>query len=269
MQEKKFNYGLIIFLVVLVILFIPIISDYIKNQNIITLSSEEITEKINNKESFIVYVGDLSKNQKKELRNIRDITKGTYSYDYNVYNSKESKTIKKMFGENIEVAVVIEGDIQKTYAKYDNKILEKDTNTYLLANITSDNRFYKVAKDFKDYKSIIKSDNVVMSVFGRESCSFCKKFEAVYNPVAEKYDVDIYYFDSDNYDSKEYSRIVNLDLTVPSKCSSTGKDFKLSEGFGTPLTIFTKDGEVIDCIGGYISRNDLIEKLKIVNMISE
>ena len=269
MKEKKINYGLIIFLIVLIILFIPIISDYIKNQNIITLSSEEISEKIANGESFIVYIGDLNKTRKKELRNIRDLTKGNYSYTYNVYNSKGGKAIKKLFGNKSEVAMIIEGDIQKLYDKYDYKIIEKDTNIYLLANINKENSSYKVAENFKEYKDIVKSEDVVMSVFGRESCSYCKKFEAVYNPVAEKYDVDIYYFDSDNYDSKEYEKIINLNLTVPAKCSSTGVDFKLSEGFGTPLTIFTKDGKVIDCIGGYIGRNDLIQKLKSVDMISE
>ena len=47
-----------------------------------------------------------------------------------------------------------------------------------------------------------------MAVFGRNTCFYCNKFKPVYNAVAEKYDLDIYYFDSDNYDSKEYSKII-------------------------------------------------------------
>ena len=72
-----------------------------------------------------------------------------------------------------------------------------------------------------------------------------------------------------SYDSSEYKKVVNLDLTVPSKCSSTGAEFKLSDGFGTPLTIFTENGKIIDCISGYVNRSALIEKLKSVKMISE
>ena len=269
MEEKKFNYGLIIFLVVLVILFIPIISDYIKTQNIEVLSSSEISKKIDEDESFVVFIGDVDKAKKKELRNFRDKTKNNYSYQYNVYNTKSSDDIKKLLGDNIEVAIVIEGDIQKTYAKYDKDTISKDVDKYLIAKITKANASYKVAKNFKSYKKIVKSDEVTMTVFGRESCSYCNLFMPVYNAVAEKHNIDVYYFDSDNYDSSEYKKIVNLDLTVPSKCSSTGAEFKLSEGFGTPLTIFTKKGKIIDCISGYVNRSSLIEKLKSVKMISE
>ena len=60
-----------------------------------------------------------------------------------------------------------------------------------------------------------------------------------------------------------------MDLIVPAKCSSEGKEFKLSDGFGTPLTLFTKDGKVVDCISGYVNRSSLIDKLKTNNMISE
>ena len=60
-----------------------------------------------------------------------------------------------------------------------------------------------------------------------------------------------------------------MDLTVPAKCNTEGVEFKMSEGFGTPLTIFTKKGKVVDCISGYVNRNSLIEKLKNNNLISE
>lgn len=269
MKEKNINYGLIIFLVVLVILFIPIVSDYIKTQNIDVLSSSEISEKIEADESFLVYIGDVDKTMKKELRNFRDKTKNNYSYQYSVYNTKSSDDIKKLFGENIESVIIIEGDVQKTYAKYDKNTISKDVDKYLIAKITEDNASYKVAKNFKTYKKIVKSDEVTMSVFGRESCSYCNLFMPVYNAVAEKYELDVYYFDSDNYDASEYKKIINLDLTVPSKCSSTGVEFKLSDGFGTPLTIFTKKGKIVDCISGYVNRSALIEKLKSVEMISE
>ena len=71
------------------------------------------------------------------------------------------------------------------------------------------------------------------------------------------------------YNKEQYKKVINLDITVPGKCSSTGKEFKLSEGFGTPLSIITKKGKVIDCIGGYVNRASLIEILKTNKMISE
>lgn len=269
MKEKNVNYGLIIFIVVLVILFIPIISDYIKKQSIEVLSSKEISEKIENNETLLVYVGDLEKETKKELKSFRDATKNEASYEYGVYSTKQSDEVKKLFGDKVKVAVIIEGDIQKIYDEYDEKIIDKDVKKYLLSNINDDNASYKVAENFKAYKKLIKGEDVVMSVFGRESCYYCNKFKPVYDAVAEKYNIDIYYFDSDNYNSSEYKKIINLDLTIPAKCNSQGAEFKLSDGFGTPLTIFTKDGKVIDCISGYVNRKSLVEKLKNVKMISE
>lgn len=269
MKEKNINYGLIIFIAIVVILFIPIISDYIKSRNIEVLSSNDITTKISDSETFLVYVGDLDKNTKKELRNMRDMTKTDYSIEYGVYSVKDSADIDSILGEDVSVAIVIEGDIQKTYTKYDVDSLNDDIDKYFLGNITEDNRVYKVAKNYNAYKKLVKSDEVVMAVFGRDTCYYCNKFKPVYNAVAEKYNLDIYYFDSDNYNSKEYSKIINMDLTVPAKCSTEGTEFKLSDGFGTPLTIFTKKGKIVDCISGYTNRKSLIEKLKTNNLLSE
>lgn len=269
MKEKNANYGLIIFIVILIILFIPIIGDYIKNQNIEVLSVNDIKEKIDSDETFLVYVGDLEKSVKKDLKKMRDMTKTDYSYEYSVFNVKSSEEIKNIVGANIIAALVVEGDIQKTYTTYDKNSLESDVDKYFLANITSENSAYKIADNFSTYKKLVKSDDVTVAVFGRDTCYYCNKFKPVYNAVAEKYDVDIYYFDSDNYNSDEYTKIVNMDLTVPSKCSAEGKEFKLSDGFGTPLTLFTKKGKVVDCISGYVNRSTLIEKLKSNEVISE
>lgn len=269
MEGKKANYGLIIFIAIVIILFIPIIIDYVKKQNIEVLSANEIKEKVDSDETFLVYVGDLEKNTKKELKRMRDFTKLEYSYEYNVYNVKYSEDIKKIVGENVVAAIFIEGEIQKTYSKYDNDNLSADVDKYFIANITLENAAYKVAENFNAYKKIVKSKDVNVSVFGRESCYYCNKFKPVYNAVAEKYNIDIYYFDSDNYNRDQYKKIINMDLTVPAKCSSTGSEFKLSDGFGTPLTIITKENKIVDCISGYVDRSSLIDTLKVNNLISE
>lgn len=269
MKEKKINYGLIIFIGVLVILFIPIIVDYVKKQNIDEISVNVLKEKIESDESFVLYVGELDKKTKKELRKVRDMTTNDYSYPYSVYAVESSDKLNDLIGKDVKVALLIEGDIQKVYTKYDKKNLQEDTETYLVANITDDNKSYKVAENYSEYKKLVKSNKVIMSIFGRNSCTHCNRYKVVYNAVADKYDLDIYYFDSDNYNSKEYEKIINMDLTVPAKCGQTGEDFPLAQFSGTPLTIFTKKGKVVDCISGYVNRENLIDTLKNVSMISE
>jgi len=271
MKQSKPNYSVIIFIIIIIILFIPIISDYVKKQSIEVLSSSELRQKIETGQSLLVYIGDLEKENQRDLRKLRDAVKNDYSYQYGVYNVKDSKDIDTLFGEDVKLALIIEGDIQEVYSEYDEEEIDEDVKEFLIANISDENKNYSVAENFNKYKKIIKDNEIVMSVFGRNTCSYCNKFKVVYNAVAEKYDLEdnIYYFDSDSYDAKEYKKIVNLDLTIPAKCSSDGNSFKLSDGFGTPLTIFTKNGKIIDCHSGYVNRKDLIEILKNIDMISE
>lgn len=271
MKESKPNYTLMIFIAVIIILFIPIISDYVKKQNIEVLSSNEINEKIKTGESLLIYIGDLEKEVQRDLRKLRDAVKNDYSYKYSVYNVKDSKDIVDLLGENVKLALIVEGDIQQLYSEYNKEKIESDVKEFLIANINEDNKNYLVAENFNEYKKTIKGKDIIMSVFGRNTCSYCNMFKVVYNAVADKYDLqnNIYYFDSDSFNAKEYKKIINLGLTIPAKCGTDGNEFKLSDGFGTPLTIFTKDGKVIDCQSGYVNRKELIEILKNVDMISE
>ena len=264
---KKKNYGFIIFIILLVILFIPIIADYISKQNIEVLSSKSILSKLDSKESFILYIGDVDKSINKKLVNIRNKKDENTLIDYNVYTIKKDSVDKSI--KNKKIVVYIEGDLQKTYDKFDNNKISKDVDKYYIGNIDDSIKSYKVAENYNSYKELVKSDTTTMAVFGRNSCSWCNKYKPVYNAIAEKYNIDIYYFDSDNYNSSDYEKIINMDLTVPSKCSSTGEEFKLSDGFGTPLTLFTKNGKIVDCISGYKDRASLIEILKENEIISE
>lgn len=269
MKKFKINYKLIIVLVILIVLFLPIILDYCKKQNITTISVSELKEKISLKESFLVYVGDLDKSTKRELVKMSDKTRNDYSYDYGVYSVAKSKEVSNLVGGKTKLIMYIEGDNQKIYTKYDYKNIDKDVDVYLVANINDDNRSYKVANNYAEYKKIVKSKKTVMSVFGRDSCMHCNRFKVVYNALASKYNLDIYFFDSDSYDAKQYDNILNMDLTVPAKCSQNNEPYKLANFTGTPLTIFTKKGKVIDCIAGYVPREGLLSTLKDVSMISE
>ena len=263
----KKNKGLIIFIAVLIILFVPIIIEYISKQTIEVISSKSLSEKIEEKESFILYVGDIDKSVVNKLIDVRDNKDSNTLFDYSVYGIKETNVGKEL--KNKKVIVFIEGDIQKSYDEYDNKAIMSDVNKYYNGIINDEEKSYKVAENYNTYKKIVNSDVVTMAVFGRNSCGWCNKFKPVYNAVAEKYNVDIYYFDSDNYNSSDYTKIVNMNLIVPAKCSSAGKEFKLSEGFGTPLTIFTKNGSVVDCISGYKDRTSLVDILKKNEIIRE
>ena len=267
METKRVNKGLIVFVAVLILLFIPIISDYIKSLNIEVLSEKGLTTKLESKESFVLFIGDVDKNIKKDLINIRNMMTEESIFEYSVYSIKNSSVSKDLKSKS--VAIYIDGDLQKTYKKFNKDSITNDVNSYYIGTFDDSNTYFKVAENYNAYRKIVNSDVVTMAVFGRNSCGWCNKFKPVYNAIAEKYGIDIYYFDSDSYNTSDYTKIINMDLTVPAKCSSDATEFKLSDGFGTPLTIFTKKGKIVDCIGGYSNRESLLEILKNNEIISE
>jgi len=269
MEEKRVNYGAIVLLIVVVVLFIPIIVNYVKEQKIVELKVDEVREKMALKESFVLYVGDVDKKIKKDLKQIKNIKTNEYSLPYAIYSVSNDSKLKNLFDKEAKVVLIINGDIQKEYNDYKYETIYSDVERLVVGNITSKNASYKVVENFKAYKSLVKSKDVNVMIFGRASCYHCNNYKLVYNAVADKYNLDIYYFDSDSYNAEQYKKIVNMDLTVPAKCSSQGEEFKLSDGFGTPLTILTKKGKIVDCISGYVERARFINVLKANKLISE
>ena len=263
----KKNNGLYILLAIVFIMITPIIKNVFVLEKIEMITKSVLNKKINDKESFIVYVGDIDKSTNRKLSKIINRKTSDAISDYNVYNID-----KKILAEDIKnnkVIIYIEGDIQKTYKSFNFEKIEDDVNAYYLGIYNNNNTYFKVAENYAQYKKLINSDLTTMAVFGRNSCSWCNKFKPVYNAIAEKYSLDIYYFDSDSYNSTDYNKILHMNLTIPAKCSSEEKEFKLLDGFGTPLTIFTRNGKVVDCISGFKDRASLIDILKDNELIGE
>lgn len=268
----------IIVVVVCAILFLPIIIDYIGNSKVKKITYDKYLDIVENKENALVYVGDLSQETYDDtvdlLKEVIDgATETDYASEYTVYSidsteltSAESANI----GTNNGYVFIISGDQQKVLTTSATKDYLIDlVDAYYNANFTSSNTSFKVAKDAAAFEKLVDSKAVTVAVFGRDTCYYCNIFKPVYNAVAEKYDIDIYYFNSDSYDNNEYQKVLKLGLKIPAQCNSTGEESLLSDGFGTPLTLITKKGKTIDCISGYVDRDTLIAKLVENNLIEE
>ena len=268
----------IIAIVIIIILLIPIYVDYYKNNNVETIKSYNAYTELVNKNGFaVIYVGkdadskvDILKNLKKEFN-----TSETSAEFKTIDNSKINETDKTSFSnESIDLdktSWIILNEKEVAYQSSEDlseKQLETLINKYLNHIIPEEEIAYKTVSTYDEYMKVIKSKNVVMTVFGRNSCYWCNKFKPIYNEVAQEQGADIYYIDSDSFNKDEYNKILNSGLNIPAKCTeSKEKDLPLSSGFGTPLTIFTKKGKEIDCIGGYVNKASLESKLKSVGMI--
>ncbi len=284
-KGKKSIVGKLVVLAIVIVLCIPIIMDVVSSNSLKKVEYDDFKETISNTQSYgfaLIYVAnskavDIDENKK----NIKDMvekyaetstnTKAqAYYMDSNDLSDSE---LKDILGESVKTGYVfaINGEIIKTVTGVvTNSKLDGLISLYTMNSIPEDLVYFKVAESASDYKKLVNDKKkVTMAVFGRDNCFYCNQFKAVYNTVAEEENVDIYYFDSNSYDDKEYEKIMNFGLKVPASCSSDGKEFELGSGFATPLTLFTKNGKVIDCISGYINKEQLITRLETVGLIDK
>lgn|SRR5574344_2138027 len=266
----------IIGIVIVLVLLIPIVVDYFNNKTVKVISYDKYSELAKKSDFAVVYFGDLSS---KEYTSIKENLVAMHKeFDINVravdmtkLTSDEKTKLKEVNAtfDNASVYVFLK-DASVSYATSDSLTktkLETLINKYYKNIIPDEEVAYKTVSTYDEYMKVVSSKNVVMTVFGRNTCSWCNKFKPIYNEVASEYKVDIYFIDSDSFNADEYKKIMNSSIKIPASCTETGKEASLADGFGTPLTIFTKKSKSIDCISGYVDKDNLVSKLKTVGML--
>lgn len=284
---EKNNWGpKIIIVAVVLVMLIPIIIDAVANSYLTTLKYDKLRETINNTTNFdyaLIYVAPSNDEVKEKRAKLKELTNNYKSGDgtstmkaYYLDSTNLSKDeLSEFFEEGSEndeaYAFVVNGEIIKTKeGDLDEAELIKNLEYYTSNTETPDKDFdkYQVPTDAKEFNKLVKDKKKVhMFVFGRDTCFYCNQFKIVYNTVIDETGIDnIYYIDSDSYDSDEYKKIMDSGLTIPAKCNE-GKEVELQAGFSTPLTLITKNGKVIDCINGYLNKRNLVTQLETVGIL--
>ena len=266
----------IIAIIIIIILLIPIVVDYYNNKTIKVVSYDKYQSLVSGNDFALVYLGDV--NDKSYTSTKETLIKMQQNFEINVKSldntklSSEEKEELSSVNENLtkDYVYAFIKDKQVVYATAEDLTqtqLEKLINKYYNNIIPDEEITYKTVDSYDDFMKVVKSNKVVMSVFGRNTCSWCNKFKPIYNEVAAENKLDIYYLDSDSMDSTEHSKILSSGLKIPGTCTESGEEQPLSSSFGTPLTLFTKKGKVIGCISGYVAKDGLLSKLKSVGML--
>lgn len=126
----------------------------------------------------------------------------------------------------------------------------------------------KIVGDYEEFKRLIERDYNTFLVLGKTGCHYCELYLPVLNNISESYKIEIIYVDLLKITEDDYNAVMDSPLTIPSKCSLTGEDAFIKNGFGTPLTLFVNKGKTYDCIRGYQSESNLITSLKAVGYIN-
>ena len=259
-----------------VILLSPIIVNYVNNKKIAVVSYDDYLSNVAKEKVTLTYFGDPSSDEYAKIKEELIDLKSKYSIKVTTVNTTKLTETEKQtltssnekFSSKSVYVISQNGEIVKIVDKVtENVNLDTQLNKYINNVIPDDEVAYKTVSTYKEFMNIYKSKKVTMHVFGRNTCYYCNIFKPVYNEVAAEKNLDIYYYDSDSFDSEEYSKILNSGINIPAECTTSKEETPLSSGFGTPLTLYFKNGKVVGCISGYVNKDKLETKLKSVGMM--
>ena len=100
-------------------------------------------------------------------------------------------------------------------------------------------------------------EKFTIAVIAQTTCSFCEMYKPVVESVENKYeDLNVYWFHTDELSNADYSTL-----------SGT---YDISDTFkGTPYTMLTYHGVLVDHISGYVDEETLIQFLVDNGVINE
>lgn len=271
----------IILAIVLLIMIVPMIMEMYDKNSSQGITYDEFKGVLENKEDALVYFdSEKSPVKKTMINNLKVIGNSEMQMKHLDYDAMSEDEKIELVGLNDQIldgpafAFISKGEIVAVRnGAYSGRDLTTLFNKYFSGAEEDIN--YKVAGSAKDFIDVAAKEKIVMLVLGRTSCSYCEAYRPVYNDLATKYDIDMYYFDSDYYDNDEFGKLMRENYTIPGfsssmknpdgnnvACTDNGEDAKISAGYGTPLTLFIKDGKTIDCISGLVENETLISVLQ-------
>ncbi len=124
------------------------------------------------------------------------------------------------------------------------------------ANIKDDEKKDLTNIDINEYLKLKKSDEASIIYIGRPTCSHCQTQKPIMEYMVYKYNVKVNYLNTDELDEKGMNKLQK-------------SDEYFSNGFGTPLILIVKGGEIIDKKEGETTIEDLTEMFKNAELISE
>ena len=257
MGKNKHLYIIIIAIILLVLIFILLRSSSIKNKKI-----SEINSTISESTYSLFFSGDLNKDEKKKLKEIQS------NNDIKIYNITDSREEVINYIKSVDKVDNIEGNIyllfdKSGYLGYIDNTKDRDEylKKYLYGYLPTNERVYSTVT-VSQYQQMYNSKNKTIAVFGDYTCSYCERLQNVINDVAKNKVYDIYYFDTQTLETAQYNELMNMKISIPASCNSSGKEQLMSEGYAKPMTIVSQKGKVIGCIKGYYDYDVYLSKLK-------
>ncbi|MCH5166782.1 MAG: hypothetical protein J1F35_02710 [Erysipelotrichales bacterium] len=267
---KKNVYLVVTVIAVLLLLVILIISKK-DTFSVIELDNGDILKKVETSGASILYT--------KELNNSIEERLESYYKEFRIsayYSVMDLESINNMLADyelstesDAVFIIFMNGEPVDVVSTVDNNRVVELLNKHLYNIIPESEISYKVLSKANQYIKKVNSKDYTVAVFGIDNCTYCDLYLPVVNDIANKYNLDIYYFNRDQYDEDEYEKIMDLDFEIPAKCTTTGYSTSMTKSFPKPMTIITKNGKFVDCIRGYVTEDTVLDMLREYKIVKE
>lgn len=103
---------------------------------------------------------------------------------------------------------------------------------------------------YSEYEEKINNEETFLVMIVNDGCSYCEMFIPVMTEVANEYSIPVYSLNLANLTSDEYNSLSNSNSYLKRK------------QWGTPTTLLMQGKTVIDSIGGYVEKENLVSFVK-------
>lgn len=100
-----------------------------------------------------------------------------------------------------------------------------------------------------EYLNKYNGEEKSIVLIGRPTCHYCQIAEPILHNIAYKYDLNIFYLNTDNFQDGDSEKLVNSDSFF-------------SSGFGTPLLLVLSNGSINSKVDGLTDTNHYVEFFK-------
>lgn len=266
---KKNIFLIVTFAIVAILLLVLFVSK--KTFTIVTLEKENIFDDINRSGAALLYTKKMTPKYKKKMRSYyKEYRVLGYNSEMNLTEINEILSKYELSTTNDNVFLLfMNGEIVEVVDADDDAKLVELIEKHLYNIIPEGERAYKVLSTADQYIKKVNSKDYTVAVFGKKDCTYCDLYLLIVNKIAKEKNLNIYYFNRDEYDEDEYEKIMDLDFEIPAKCNTTGYSTSMSKSFPKPMTIITKEGKFVDCIKGYVTEDNVLEMLKQYKIVKE
>ena len=101
--------------------------------------------------------------------------------------------------------------------------------------------------DYTTYEEKINNGENFLIIIERKGCGYCEKYMPIVTEVASEKEIPIYYIDTADLSSEEFTKLENSNLYLK------------REQWGTPTTLLLSGNSVAASLGGYVEKDEFVE----------